>query len=64
MCLDENIWNCNFVLEVWPRAFVMGVFIAANVEPWPPVERAFSDMCGVFERYVISHLITLVDRAP
>ena len=64
MRLNENIWNCDLVLKVWPRTLVMGVFIAASVEPWPSVECAFFDMCGVFERYIISDLIAFIDRTP
>src|SRR5262245_48466516 len=64
MRLDEDIWNSDFILEVWPLSLVMRVFIAINVEPRPAIERAFFDMRGVFERYVISDLIALVDCAP
>ena len=64
MRLNENIWSRDLVLEVWTLALVMGVFIAAAVEPWPSVECAFFDMCGVVERWIISALIAFVDRTP
>src|SRR6478752_1346302 len=64
MRLNENIWNRDLVLEVWPLTLVMGVFIAANVEPGPSVECTFFDMCGVVERCIISDFIAFVDRTP
>src|SRR6202011_2530138 len=61
--LDQNIGNRGFPLQIRTLAGMPRIFVAANVEPGPAVERTLAHPGDVVRHQLVSHAVTLVGRA-
>src|SRR3979490_3321927 len=61
--LDQNIGNADFPLQVRTFAGVTRIFVAADIEPGPPVERTFAHPRDVVRHQIVSHPVALIGRA-
>src|SRR6266852_7387274 len=61
--LDENVGNGDFSLQIRPFAGVPWIFVAADVEPGPAVERTFVHARNVVRHQIVSHAVALIGGA-
>src|SRR6202795_369675 len=61
--LNENVGNGDFALQVRTFAGVPRVWVAADIEPGPAVERPFAHPGNVVRHQIVSHPVTLIGGA-
>src|SRR5581483_7344208 len=61
--LDQDVGNGDLVLEVGPLTDVMRILVAADIKPWPAVERALLHAGDVVRNEIVAKAVTLVGRA-
>src|ERR1700733_14181907 len=60
--LDQDIRYGDLVLQVGTLARMVGVFMIADIEPWPAIERALAHAGDVIGNEVVAKTIALVGR--
>src|ERR1700737_2456370 len=61
--LDENVGNGDFALQIRTFADVPRIFVAADIEPGPPVERTFVHPSNVVRHQIVSETVALIGGA-